>query len=136
MTETIKNTENDIKLRPLATRDLALFSKIVKKMEVRKDIVNLFRVVSVEREEGMTDEDYQIKVNEAEQTQNNKLMAELLIILVENYHKAQNEVYELLSRLADISVEEVAELKLGDFIKLLKGLAEDESITDFFNLVA
>jgi len=30
----------------------------------------------------------------------------------------------------------VAELKLGDFIKLLKGLAEDESIVDFFNLVA
>lgn len=125
----------DIKLRPLATRDLALFSKIVKKMEVRKDIVGLFRVVNIEQGD-MTDEEYQNKIDELKQTEESRLMAELLIILVENYHKAQNEVYELLSRLADISVEEVAELKLGDFIKLLKGLAEDESITDFFNLVA
>ena len=125
----------DIKLRPLATRDLALFSKIVKKMEVRKDIVGLFRVVNIEQGD-MTDEEYQNKIDELKQTEESRLMAELLIILVENYHKAQNEVYELLSRLADISVEEVAELKLGDFIKLLKGLAEDESIADFFNLVA
>ena len=125
----------DIKLRPLSTRDLALFSKIVKKMEVRKDIVGLFRVVNIEQGD-MTDEEYQNKIDELKQTEESRLMAELLIILVENYHKAQNEVYELLSRLADISVEEVAELKLGDFIKLLKGLAEDESITDFFNLVA
>ena len=125
----------DIELRPLATRDLALFSKIVKKMEVRKDIVGLFRVVNIEQGD-MTDEEYQNKIDELKQTEESRLMAELLIILVENYHKAQNEVYELLSRLADISVEEVAELKLGDFIKLLKGLAEDESIVDFFNLVA
>jgi len=125
----------DIKLRPLATRDLALFSKIIKKMEVRKDIVGLFRVVNIEQGD-MTDEEYQNKIDELKQTEESRLMAELLIILVENYHKAQNEVYELLSRLADISVEEVAELKLGDFIKLLKGLAEDESIADFFNLVA
>jgi len=125
----------DIKLRPLATRDLALFSKIIKKMEVRKDIVGLFRVVNVEQGD-MTDEEYQNKIDELKRTEESRLMAELLIILVENYHKAQNEVYELLSRLADISVEEVAELKLGDFIKLLKGLAEDESIVDFFNLVA
>jgi len=125
----------DIKLRPLATRDLALFSKIVKKMEVRKDIVGLFRVINVEQGD-MTDEEYQNKIDELKRTEESRLMAELLIILVENYHKAQNEVYELLSRLADISVEEVAELKLGDFIKLLKGLAEDESIVDFFNLVA
>ena len=125
----------DIKLRPLATRDLALFSKIVKKMEVRKDIVGLFRVVNVEQGD-MTDEEYQNKIDELKRTEESRLMAELLIILVENYHKAQNEVYELLSRLANISVEEVAELKLGDFIKLLKGLAEDESIVDFFNLVA
>ncbi len=125
----------DIKLRPLATRDLALFSKIIKKMEVRKDIVGLFRVINVEQGD-MTDEEYQNKIDELKRTEESRLMAELLIILVENYHKAQNEVYELLSRLADISVEEVAELKLGDFIKLLKGLAEDESIVDFFNLVA
>jgi len=125
----------DIKLRPLATRDLALFSKIIKKMEVRKDIVGLFRVVNVEQGD-MTDEEYQNKIDELKRTEESRLMAELLIILVENYHKAQNEVYELLSRLADISVEEVAELKLGDFIKLLKGLTEDESIVDFFNLVA
>ena len=125
----------DIKLRPLATRDLALFSKIIKKMEVRKDIVGLFRVVNIEQGD-MTDKEYQNKIDELKQTEESRLMAELLIILVENYHKAQNEVYELLSRLADISVEEVAELKLGDFIKLLKGLAEDESIVDFFNLVA
>ena len=125
----------DIKLRPLATRDLALFSKIIKKMEVRKDIVGLFRVINVEQGD-MTDEEYQNKINELKRTEESRLMAELLIILVENYHKAQNEVYELLSRLANISVEEVAELKLGDFIKLLKGLAEDESIVDFFNLVA
>ena len=125
----------DIKLRPLSTRDLALFSKIVKKMEIRKDIVGLFRVVNIEQGD-MTDEEYQNKIDELKRTEESRLMAELLIILVENYHKAQNEVYELLSRLADISVEEVAELKLGDFIKLLKGLAEDESIADFFNLVA
>lgn len=125
----------DIKLRPLATRDLALFSKIVKKMEVRKDIVGLFRVVNIEQGD-MTDEEYQNKIDELKQTEESRLMAELLIILVENYYKAQNEVYELLSRLADISVEEVAELKLEDFIKLLKGLAEDESIASFFNLVA
>ena len=120
----------DIKLRPLTTRDLALFSKIIKKMEVRKDIVGLFRVINVEQGD-MTDEEYQNKIDELKRTEESRLMAELLIILVENYHKAQNEVYELLSRLADISVEEVAELKLGDFIKLLKGLAEDESIVDF-----
>ena len=130
-------------MKPLTTRDLGLFSRIVAKMDIRKDITGMFRTMQIdkpERPKGMSQEEYKVYVEEHIQAKaeeaNRAMMADLLIILIENYHKAEKEVYTLLAGLSDQSVADIEELPLKGFIELLKELLEDESIIDFFNLVA
>jgi len=123
-------------MRALETRDLGLFSKIISKMEIRKDITSLFTTLDVDRKEGMTDEEYQAEVQRQVDALNTQLMAELTLLLIENYHKAQGEVYKLLASLTDSTPNDIEKLPLKEFVGLLKQLAEDESIVDFFNLVA
>ena len=68
-------------------------------------------------------------------------------ILVKNLPKAKNEIYVFFSNCmvfinedddieTDLTVEDVRQIKLSEFIRLLKELFEKDDVTDFFGLVA
>lgn len=119
MTEKI----NEIKLRPLKTSDLGLFSKIISKMEVKKEVANLFVDITDKNE------------NELE-TLNKQLGVDLTFIILENYWKAEKEFHKLLSSMSGKTEKQIADSSPTEFIGMLKELTQDENFEGFFDLVA
>ena len=109
-------------MRALQTKDLGLFSKIVSKMGIKEEIKGLFVDIT-----DKTDK-------ELEQL-NQKLGVQLMLVVVENYWKAEKEVFTLLANLTGDKKEDIEKLPLSDFVELLKELSKDKSLADFFSLV-
>lgn len=110
-------------MRNLKAKDLGLFSKIVGKMEVKSEIMALFQPI-----DGMNEKELE--------SMNSKLGIQIALIFIENYWKAEREVFTLLSNLTEIPVSELQEMAPVDVINLLKDLTSDPSFTSFFGLVA
>ncbi len=54
-------------------------------------------------------------------------------IILANYKKAQDDIIHLLADLTGTKYEDIAHLKLGKFLKLLKKVIFDEDMIDFFS---
>ena len=109
-------------MRNLKTKDLGLFSKIISKMQIKTDVMNLFQSV-----EGLDEEELNVV--------NQKLGVEIGIIFLENYWKAEQEVFTLLGGLTGKTKEEIGEGSPIELMEALKGLTNDPSFTAFFQLV-
>lgn len=114
---------NEIKLRKLRSTDLGLFSKIISKLEVRKDVTNMFFDIGSKKPA-------QLKAVEK------KLAADGLLLLLENYWKAEKELHQLLASLSSRSQSEIEELPLNELIEMLKEILKDESLPSFLKLLA
>lgn len=110
-------------MRKLKAKDLGAFSKIVSKMDIKEEVISLFSSVEGKDEEQL-------------EQLNKKLAAELILILVSNYWKAENEFYKLLSSLSGKTPNEIEESSPSELISMLEELAKDESLQHFFKLVA
>lgn len=122
-------------MKPLKTKHLGLFSKIVKKLQLKDEIVNMFRAIDIEKPEGLSEGEFEKLMEHEVNLQNTKMMAELTILFVENYYKAEKEIHEFFGLLTDKEPNDIAELPLNELIELFKELMGDESIASFFNLV-
>lgn len=58
---------------------------------------------------------------------------ELILAIGANIYKAEDEISELIGRLAGISKEEFLDLPLDELVNLLKQLTNIKGIKDFFN---
>lgn len=113
-------------MRGLQTKDLALFSKIISKLEIKEEVKKLFVTVDIANK---TEEE----IAEEIQKTNEGLEYQLVMLLVENYWKAEKEVYKLLANLTGKNIKEVQELPLADFIGLFEQLMKDDSVGLFFS---
>lgn len=114
-------------MRALQSKDLGLFSKIIAQMDVKNQLQDVFVKVDAT---GKTDEEIELAKEEA----NEKIGINLILLLVENYHKAEKDVHKLLASLNDATVKEIEELPLAEMIGMLKDLRKDDSFTAFFDL--
>lgn len=114
---------NEIKLRPLKTSDLGLFSKIISKMDIKDDVKSLFVDITDKNEEELV-------------TLNKQLGVDIMFLILENYWKAEKELHKLLSSMSGKTEEQIADSSPTEFIGMLKELSKDENFEVFFKLVA
>lgn len=106
-------------MRELKAKDIAPFTKILAKMELKETIKEMFtKLPKTENEE-------ETKPN------NGKMISELIWGVVENYYKAENELFAFLAELENKAKEEIAELSLNEFIELIKELFSEKNISFF-----
>lgn len=113
----------DIKLRELKFQDVFTISRIIKKTGIKDEIKGIF--YDKVDESGMENTDV---------TQEQGL--QLALILFENIHRAENEIYEFLSDLSGIDKEKILELSLDETMKLLLSFGQMEGIGNFFGSAA
>lgn len=109
-------------MRAFKAKDLGLFSKIANKMDIKSEIDGLFVDITGKTKQELA----QI---------NQEMGIKLIMLIVENYWKAEKEVYTLLANLTDTTVKEVEDLPLDEFVKLITQVTKDESFDSFFKLV-
>ena len=107
-----------VKLRSVGITDFGAVSKIIDKMQIRNQVLSLFENVSS-------------KTPEEKALFDTKLMANLVIIAIGNYWKAEDEVIKLLASLSGKSVKEIKESPASETIEMLKELAKDKTFTAF-----
>lgn len=109
--------------RNLKTSDLFSFTRIIKKMNMKKEFKEIARDVSGKTEE----EKKQALVG---------LRADLMLLFVENIGNAEQEIYKLLGDLSCKKPQEIAEQSPKDTFKMLEEILKDESLGDFLSLAA
>lgn len=110
-------------MRKLITKDLGLFSKVMAKMDIKKEIGDLFFISGEDNSDN-------------KELMNIKLGAELLIVILENYNKAENDFYKLLSSLSGKTLKQIEEQPINETIDMITQLIEDDSIQYFLKLAA
>lgn len=110
---------NEIKLREIRFGDFGLISRIVRKMELREELPNLF--FSVDKE---------VSADEANLLET-RTQADFAVMLIENYEKAEKDIQKLLANLSGKTVEEVEQFTFEDMSKAFEQLRQDENLPDF-----
>lgn len=101
-------------MRKLLAKDIAPFTKIISKMELKESIKSMF---------GSSDKD------------KGQMISELIWGIIENYHKSEQELYVFLAGLEGKTKEEISELELSEFIDLIKELFSEKNMS-FFKFAA
>ena len=101
-------------MRVLIAKDIAPFTKILKKMELKEPIKNMFSGDSKKQGE---------------------MVSELIWGIIENYYKAEKDFFAFLAELENKKIEEIEQLSLIDFINLIKELFDKKNLP-FFKLAA
>jgi len=105
-------------MRKLITKDIFALSRIIKKMDIKKEISEVAQDVT-----GYSSEE-KIKAEAAMQTS-------LIMIFVENIGSAEVEIYKFLSDVTGSEVKEIEDMNLTAFMALIKELFSQEGIGDF-----
>lgn len=101
-------------MRQLIAKDIAPFTKILKKMDLKESIKTIFN--GANKEEG-------------------EMISELIWGIIENYHKAEKEFFSFLAKLENKKIEEIEQLPLTEFIALIQELFSAKNLP-FFKLAA
>lgn len=107
-------------MRKLKTSDLFTLTKIVKKMNLKKEIKGLVKDVT-----GMTEEE--------KKTAQQELYADLALLFIENIGNAEQEIYKFLGDLSNKKPKEIADQSPIDTINQIKGLFSEENFGDFLS---
>lgn len=100
-------------MRSLITKDVATFTKVLAKMEMKEAIKNMF---SNSKEKG-------------------DMIAELIWGVIENYYKAEQEFLAFIADLEEKTLDEISNLPLDDFINLIKELFSEKNMSFFKSAV-
>jgi len=106
-------------MRNLKTADLFSLSKIIKKMDIKRDIKALTKDIT-----GVTEAE-KIKAEQA-------LQIDLLMLFVDNLGSAEKEIYKFLADVENKTPKEIEDMELDKFVELIKELFAQESLTSLF----
>lgn len=107
-------------MRKLKTSDLFSLSRILKNMDIKDEIKTLARDIT-----GLS-EDEKVKISE-------ELQVNLSILFIENIGNAEIEVYKLFANLTDKTAEEIENMDLDKFFKLIQELFNQEGFENFLS---
>lgn len=101
-------------MRNLLAKDISAFTKIIAKMELKESIKSIFD--NKEKEKGA-------------------IVSEIIYAVIENYPKAENELFAFLANLQGTTKETIEEMPLNEFIDLIKELFSEKNFS-FFKFAA
>ena len=96
-------------MRNLLARDIAPFTKILAKMEIKDSIKAMF---GSNKEQG-------------------EMVSELVWAVIENYHKTEKEFISFLAGLEEKKPDEISGLPISEFIDLVKELFSEKNFPFF-----
>lgn len=105
-------------MRALLGKDLAPFTKVLAKMELRDLTKTIFKEWT-KKKEGKEQRDLGV------------LASDLVWGIVENYHKAETEVFEFLAGLEGKTGADIGNLPLPEFIGLISELFSEKNLPFF-----
>ena len=108
-----------IKMRNLQFQDVFTMSKIIKKTGIKNEVKDIF--IDTENRTGKHN-------NEITQEQG----LQLSLLLFENLHYAEDEIFEFLTDLSGIKSEKLKKLSIGETIELFKAFGKLEGLENFF----
>lgn len=116
----------EINLRKFELGDLPKLSKILKKMEIKDDLKKLFSMSSVNVTNSKQEKERKEKLAE-------EMGAEFGATAIVNLYMAEAEIFELISGLTGLKVEEVKKMELDDIVKLFKEFGKNAgNLVSFF----
>ncbi len=105
-------------MRKLLAKDIGPFTKILSKMDVKQSLTSIWS----DKEDGTKKDGTQIG-------------AELIGLIIENYHKVEDEFFAFLADLEGKTKDEISNMGLPAFIELVKGLVNDSNLPFFKSAV-
>lgn len=105
-------------MRKLGLRDVFAFSEILDKMGLNIDAADL------------------IAQSKDKNNAQEFVGGQIVMMLLQNFYKAEDAVVKWLGSINDMTEEEVLELSLVELTGLIKGIFSGEDVTDFFNLLS
>jgi hypothetical protein len=116
----------DIKLRKLKLEDVPKLSKILKKMELKEDLKNLFSLPGVKVKDTKEEQERKEKLAE-------EMGADFGATAIVNLYMAETEIYEFIAGLTELKVEDVKKMELDDIVKLFTEFGKSAgSLVSFF----
>lgn len=110
-------------MRNLITADLFEMSRILKKMNLRKEIESLAADTS--------------KMSAADKKKaEQKLEIDFAVLLVENIGNAEQEIYTFLGNVSGKKLDEIKAQPLNDTLGMVKELFQQEGFKNFFSTAA
>lgn len=101
-------------MRTIIAKDIAPFTRILSKMELKESIKNMFANSNKDR---------------------GQMVSELIWGIIENYSKAEDDLFIFLASLENKTKDEISELPLDTFINLITELFSEKNLP-FFKLAA
>lgn len=106
--------------RNLKTKDLFSLTRIIKKMNMKKELKEIVKDVT-----GKTDKEKKQALL--------GLRADLMLLFVENIGNAEQEICRFLGSLSDKEAQEIADQPPKDTFAMLGEIMDDESFGDFLS---
>jgi hypothetical protein len=97
-------------MRTLLAKDIAPFTKIIAKMELKESIKAMFS----NNEEGR-----------------GQMVSELIWGIIENYYKVEQDFFAFMANLEGKSIEDISNLPLDEFTNLIKELFSEKNMPFF-----
>ena len=108
-----------MEIRELKGKDLYRFSKMLRKMNIRREVKGLITDVT-----GKTEEEKKAKADE--------IALEVAFIVLENIGNAEKEANHFFGDLVGLKPEEFAELSFKEIADIVKTVMQQEDFQDFF----
>ncbi len=100
-------------MRALLAKDIAPFTKILAKMELKDIIKAVFT-----KKDDATDKE----------AKEGEMVSTLLSGILENYHKAEGEFFSFIANLEGKTAEDIARMPLPEFIQILTELFSEKNL--------
>ena len=97
-------------MRALLAKDIAPFTKILTKMELKESIKSMFANANKDR---------------------GQMISELIWGIIENYYKAEQDFFVFIADLEGKTTDEISNLPLNEFIDLIKELFSEKNLPFF-----
>lgn len=112
-------------MRALLAKDIAPFTKVIVKMELKDLLKGIFKDKSKNQEKGKKKEE-----------EPGELATDLIWGILENYYKAEQEFFAFLAGIEDKTADEIANLPAADFINLVTELLSEKNFPFFKSAVS
>lgn len=110
-------------MRNFKTADLFTMSRILKKMDIKKDVVALAKDISGLSAEGKKQEEEKLKVN-------------LTMLLVENLGNAEQECYKFLADLSGKKPVDIENQSIRETTDMIKEILSQDGFESFLSTAA
>lgn len=115
-------------LRKLAAPDIFSVSAIISKIGV-SEIKNCFSSDDVKKLISKNKKTDTIAVGIA-------ISLEIGNVILSNLPRCENEIYAFLANLANVTIEDIRKLSMGEFFEMIVAVIQKEEFKDFFGVVS